>query len=511
MTFSLRRHWPLALAPVLAVLTLSAWVVASPVGAGPDDDFHLVSIWCAGPTAAETCVLDAEQGTAEVPVVLAQIACFAFDPDESAACQGQLGSSSLAALTETDRGNFTGSYPPVFYAVMGSLSGADVQSSALLMRMLTVLLFVGITTALFVVLPAHRRPTLLWGWLLTTVPLGLFLFGTNNPSVWAWIGVGSTWIALLGYYEAEGRRKSALAVLFVTTALMGAGARADAAIFTGFAIAVVMVLSARRHRHFVRDSVLPIVVGLIALVLFVASYFSRSGVSGFTGESYSDPLRGGAVSERTEVLEGFGLFAYNLLNVTTLWTGVLGDWALGWLDTSMPAVVSTAAVAAFVAVGFMGLAHMSLRKAIVIAAVIAVLIALPLFILQRGGDVVGSQVQARYLLPLIVLLAGLAMLTSRDRPITLSLAQRVAIIAALSSAHFAALHLNLRRYVTGIDASGPNLDAGIEWWWPGPIGPTAVWLLGSLAYTLLVALLVTAISRPPGARSLNEHSGSLAP
>jgi hypothetical protein len=510
LSTSLRRAWPLVLAPVLAVLTLSAWVFASPVGAGPDDDFHLVSSWCAGPTAAETCVPGAEQGTAEVPVALTEVACFAFDPDESAACQNESGSWSLDALTETDRGNFTGSYPPFFYAVMGTLSGDDVQTSALLMRLLTVLLFVGLTTALFIALPAHRRPTLLWGWVLTTVPLGLFLFGTNNPSVWAWIGVGSTWIALLGYYEAEGRRKPALAVLFVITAFMGAGARADAAIFTGFAIAVVMVLSARRHRHFVRDSVLPIVVGLIALMLFIASYFSRSGVSGFTGESYSDPLRGGAVSERTEVLEGFGLFAYNLLNVTTLWTGVLGDWALGWLDTSMPALVSTAAVAAFVAVGFMGLARLWPRKAIVIAAVIAVLIALPLFILQRGGDVVGTQVQARYLLPLIVLLAGLVMLTSRDRPITLSLAQRVTVIIALSAAHFAALHLNLRRYITGFDASGPNLDAGIEWWWQGPVGPTAVWLLGSLAYTLLVAVLITAISRPQVARSRSEHDGPLA-
>lgn len=496
MSTSLRRTWPLVLTPVLAVLTLSAWVFASPVGAGPDDDFHLVSIWCAGPTADETCVPDAEQATRDVPVALAEIACFAFDPDASAACQGENWSWSLDAMTSTDRGNFTGSYPPFFYAVMGSLSGDDIQTSALLMRLLSVVLFVGITTALFVVLPAHRRPTLLWGWLLTTVPLGLFLFGTNNPSVWAWIGVGSTWIALLGYYEAEGRRKGALAVLFVLTALMGAGSRADAAIFTGFAIAVVMALTAARHRHFVRDSILPIGVGLIALMLFVASYFSRSGVSGFTGESYSDPIRGGAASDRAEVLEGFGLFAYNLLNVTELWTGVLGDWALGWLDTSMPAIVSTAAVAAFVAVGFVGLARMWPRKAIVIAAVIVVLVALPLFILQQGGDVVGNQVQARYLLPLIVLLAGLVTLTSRANPIALTLAQRVTVILALSAANFAALHLNMRRYITGVDASGPNLDAGSEWWWHGPIGPNAVWLLGSLAYTLLVSILVTSISRP---------------
>jgi len=497
MKFSLRRGRLLILTPVLAVLTLTAWAFASPVGAGPDDDFHLVSAWCAGPTADETCVPNSADGTYVVPVALTEIACFAFDSAESAACQGDAWSWSLEVVTETDRGNFSGSYPPLFYAVMGLMTGDDVQVSALLMRMLTIVLFVGITTALFVLLPAHRRPTLLWGWLLTTVPLGLFLFGTNNPSVWAWIGVGSTWIALLGYYETEGRRKGALAALFVVTALIGAGSRADAAIFTGFAIALVMLLSAARHRHFVRDSVLPIVVGLIALVLFLKSFFSRSGVSGFTGQSYVDPLRGSAsTADRVADLEGFGLFAYNLLNVPELWTGVLGDWALGWLDTSMPAFVSAAAVAAFVAVGFMGLARMSVRKAIVIAAVIVALIALPIYVLQQGGDAVGHQVQSRYLLPLIGLLAGMLMLTPADRPIVLTLAQRVTVIIALSAANFVALHVNMRRYITGIDASGPHLDAGLEWWWEGPIGPTAVWILGSLAYALLVSILISSIARP---------------
>ena len=59
-----------------------------------------------------------------------------------------------------------------------------------------------------------------------------------------------------------------------------------------------------------------------------------------------------------------------------------------------------------------------------------------------------------------------------------------------------ALHLNIRRYVTGIDASGVNLDAGAEWWWAGPVGPTAVWLLGSLAYALLVWIVVRELGRP---------------
>ena len=36
------------LVPLLAILALACWALASPVGSSPDDNFHLASIWCAG-------------------------------------------------------------------------------------------------------------------------------------------------------------------------------------------------------------------------------------------------------------------------------------------------------------------------------------------------------------------------------------------------------------------------------------------------------------------------------
>jgi len=132
------------------------------------------------------------------------------------------------------------------------------------------------------------------------------------------------------------------------------------------------------------------------------------------------------------------------------------------------------------------------RKAIVLGVLVFTLVALPVYVLQAGGDLVGEQVQPRYLLPLIVMLGGFLMLT-RHTPMTpLAWPNRVAVIIALAGAHLIALRLNIRRYVTGVDGGSVNLDAGVEWWWEGPIGPNAVWLLGSLAYALLVVVLVQA-------------------
>lgn len=502
----LRRIPALAFAPVLALLTLTAWVFASPIGAGPDDDFHLVSSWCAGPTAAETCLPTETPRERLVPAALDDIECFAYDPTVSAACQGDDWSWSITELTQSDRGNFVGAYPPVYYAVMGMLTGADIQLSALAMRLVTVLLFLSITVALWMLLPLRLRAPLVWGWLITTVPLGMFLLGSNNPSAWAMIGVGSSWLALLGWFETswadDRRRKLALGALFVLSVLMAAGARGDAALYVGFGIALVLVLVAVRQRRFVIDAILPIVMGLVALAFFLSARQSQSGLGGFTGGSNRSGVGDGVVGIPLDpdaperALTGFGLFAYNLLNVPFLWAGTLGEWALGWLDTSMPAIVSAATVAVFVAVGFAGIGRMWGRKALALSALVIVLIALPVYVLQAGGDVIGEQVQPRYILPIIVVLGGLLVLTRTTGEITFTTPQRFTMVAALAGAHFVALHLNMRRYITGIDGASVNLDAGAEWWWAGPVEPNAVWLLGSLAYALLVWILVRSLARP---------------
>ena len=82
------RRRPLLLL-VLAALTLVAWAFASPIGSSPDDDYHLTSSWCAGPAAGELCEPGEVADERVVPEALTDIACYAYDPQESAACQGE--------------------------------------------------------------------------------------------------------------------------------------------------------------------------------------------------------------------------------------------------------------------------------------------------------------------------------------------------------------------------------------------------------------------------------------
>ena len=475
------------LAPVLALIAVGAWVFASPLGSAPDDDFHLASIWCAGTTEASTCAPGPEAGERLVPSALLDSPCYAHQGDRSAACQGDSLEDSTSTEVST-RGNFKNNYPPVYYTVMSFFAGDDFVASALLMRIVNVILFVAMTSALFCLLPRARKPTLLSAWMITTVPLGIFLIASNNPSSWAIIGVGSAWLALLGYFESEGRRKVALGALFVVAALIASGARGDAAIYIVLSVGVVGILTFALNRRYLLSAILPVLVTVVAIAFYFSSLQSTVSVSGL-----GDPeLDGPAPSDK------FSLLATNLLNIPSLWVGIFaGDgWGLGWIDTAMPAVVSFGALAVFIAMVFTGLRDVNWRKTLAVTLVALVLWLLPAYVLTAGNNPVGHNVQPRYILPLFLVLAGLAVMTIGIDRLRLSAPQAVFSLVALAVAQSVALHANMGRYLTDAGSSGWNLNQGIQWWWDTPVSPMTVWIAGSLAFAALVAILIREVVRP---------------
>lgn len=493
-----KRFRALYLVPALAIIALLGWAFASPMGSSPDDDFHLVSIWCGNPANESACAPGDSSQSRTVPEALTDGAhCFIRDASIGAACQKETVDFDPKDTTVTERGNFYGAYPPLYYAFMNLLVTPDILWSVMLMRIVSVLLFVGIATALFVLLPIRRRPSLVWGWLVTVIPLGLFLITSNNPSGWAIVGVGSSWLALLGYVETTGRRRIALGALFVLSVIMAAGARSDAAIYAGLGIVLVVGFTFRRTRDYLLSAILPLVMAVVAGVFFLTSGQSNSGLSGF----------GGASGTMGEVLENpndpVSQLFQNLVNIPSLWAGALGSWPIGWFDTAMPAIVTYGGVACFVAVVFGGLRAMSWRKAAIVGITGLTLWLLPAWVLFRGNDPVGQQVQPRYLLPLIVMFAGMAVLAIGERRLRLTLLQRSLIVGTLSIVQFVALYVNLRRYVQGVGNGGWNLDAG-GWWWDVPFSPMFLLMVGSVAFGALSWILVAEVS----SRAIVEPSPS---
>lgn len=489
-----RFRW-LYLTPVLALVALLGWSLASPMGASPDDDFHLVSIWCASASPDANCTAGPDATQRRVPEALLHSACYLPDPKTSAACQLRRVEFDPAATELTQRGNFVGGYPPVYYAAMGLFVGPDILTSVMVMRIANAVLFVALTGALFALLPAPRRPVLVWSWLVTTVPLGLFLIPSNNPSGWAILGVGTAWLALLGWFETVGRRRVGLGIVFGVGTIVAAGSRGDGALYLALGIAIVMGLAFERSRRYLLSAILPLAALLLCAYFFVSAQQVLSGLNGFGGVGSS---AGGTPRPLLSLL------AFNLLNIPTLWAGVFGSWGLGWLEVAMPSIVAFGSLACFLVVAVIGFGRLSPRKAIGVALVGLALVAVPVLVLTRGGDIVGEQVQPRYILPLIVLLTGLLLLQAGGRLVTFTRAQVLLVTITLTVVQFVALQVTMRRYITGTDDQGLDLDQGIEWWWPGAPAPMVVLVVASAAYGALVWILAREVSVGRTARSAAE-------
>lgn len=480
------RRLLLAIGAVLsAAVALTAWALASPVGSSPDDDFHLISIWCAGDGSA-LCAPASDPDEREVDLVIAVDAvCHAYDPEASARCQPDLVPADSTGVT--DRGNFTGVYPPLFYGTMSLFAGHDIAASVILMRLVSVALVLTLATATFLLLPTPRRPVLVGAIAVTIVPMGMFIVPSTNPSSWAFISTAVTWIALLGWFETKGKQRVGLGVLAVLGAVVGAGARADAGLYAVLGVVVVAVLTVGRGWRRPRDSIVPAAIVAIG----AASWFSSGQAAAATG----------GLGGRTELTlaDTVNLVLTNLALMPEFLAGTLSG-PLGWLDVPLPLSVAVLNLIVFGGVAALGLVARGRRELIAIAIVALALWILPLYLLVQSRAVVGSYVQPRYVLPIVTILAGLLLLRALAHgPQSWSRVGPVAGAVALTAANALALHATIRRYTTGIDETGLNLNAGIEWWWNIPLSPMVAWIVGSLAFACALTTLLFGAVRVPGA------------
>jgi hypothetical protein len=305
----------------------------------------------------------------------------------------------------------------------------------------------------------------------------MFLIPSTNPSAWAIIGVGSAWVALLGYLEHTGWQRWVLGAMFVAFAGIAASARTDATLFAIASSGVALLATDAPFRQLIRRLWIP----ALGVVLAGSVLFFQRGALG--------ALTTGFRSGSDDSFD-WGLLWNNIIETPGLWLGVVGGWpwgSLGWLDTPMPQIVALSSMGVFVALIGMGLAGATLRIRLVTVLMFIMVWTIPLYLLQISGFLVGAGFQSRYVMPLIVVLLGIMLLRPEGHPGLFSQKTPVVMITiALTLANSIALHQNIRRYVTGLDEPGFNLNAGGEWWWwslsGSAITPMGVWLVGSLAF-----------------------------
>ncbi|WP_277601780.1 DUF2142 domain-containing protein [Microbacterium sp. 4R-513] len=451
---------------------LLVWGVSSPPGSGPDDDYHMASIWCAGGDVEGRCEATSSPDYRMLPAEIVKGSkCFAFYPDQSASCP------IPDRLLRTDRGNWLDhSYPPYFYAVMSVFVTDHLGTSILLMRAVNSMLYVGVLTALFFLLPRGMRHLVVWTAAISIVPLGMFLIASVNPSGWSVLSATGLWLAMWGFFVQTGARKWILAAISVLLLLLGAGARADSAVYGVLALIVAAVLAFRRDRRYALDLILPAALVVVAVLLF----FSGGQSAIVTGDT--------AVEDRPLPLSS--LVFVNAKLLPQLWAGVFGMWGLGWLDTTMPGIVWITTLTVFGALCFMGLRVGDWRKRLALAGAALALVAVPMYILIHDAVIVGSYVQPRYIYPLIIIFGGVALVGFARAGLGLNRLQLVVVAVGLVLANSVALHVNMRRYISGLDVQNFNLNWPIEWWWNVPLSPMVVWAAGSAAFAVAAGALV---------------------
>lgn len=496
---------------IALALVLVGWGFASPIGASPDEDFHLNSINCVAEDRTDACDPASTPGAWLVPEALTDEPCYAFDATESAECFIEALESS--PTVESTRGNFAGSYPPVFYAVMSVFVSDDLEASVAAMRIANALIATVIMAALVALLPIRARPVVILAALTTVIPLGLFLIPSINPSSWAVLGVFTTWSALYGLFvSGSASRQWAFVGLFIVGAVMAGGARADAAIYVVIGAGLIALMHWGGLRALLRPLLACGVGVVLALGLGLSGGQLSSAVQGFsstpsvetepatpevggadTGGAESDaplepaPESAPAPPESSSVFLLIDIVA----SMPSLWAGSLGFWGLGWLDTPLPAAVPLLGLLALGIAAALGLARLRGPALVSVLLGVAALVVIPTWTQFRSGVAVGSQVQPRYILPLLMIVIGVVLIVAvRRRGFAISLPQATAITAIAAVTMPLALHANIRRNVTGIDARWFDLSLDAEWWWSGlPLGPMALWLVVTLAWWALLAAL----------------------
>ena len=487
------RSLALAAIGALALVVVGlAWTLASPIGASPDDDFHLGTIWCENGDPAFCRRTGRTAGGIETVLVTPPIGqgmgCYHPMPDESAACQADaLSESGLVPSRAND-----GLYPGGFYLAMSVLASSHVERSVLAMRMVSWLLAMSLLLAAALLAGPDLRRAFTIAALTSLVPMGVFLFASNNPNGLTVAAVVAYWCAAYAYMSetsAQRRRTVAAVVVLSLSSLVALASRADAGVYLAVASLAVWISTGGYLPGLRRRSLVLLGISLVGAVVALTVAQTQLTIQGAEKE-YEPPLT--------------VLLFDNARELPRLVLGSLGTYPLGSLDTPMPGIVSTLMVLAFGGAVVGGLSVASKEKWVASGIVAGALVVIPMTVLVGDAVLVGDQgyIQPRYLLPLLPMLVGTAVMAPRGGSgIGLRRGQVSIVSGTVVLAHAAALHTNIRRYVTGLDERGPDLGENVEWWWGTGPGPLTTWLLGAIAFAIAVACALTVVGWGPGDRS----------
>lgn len=503
-----RRPFVAVFVLVVAIIAASlAWVVASPVGSSPDEDFHVGSMWCPPPVDKTGCQISTKDGekAVMVPQSLAKefVTCYAFDHDNSALCALNASDDVLAPTLRWDDGN----YPWGYYQFTHLFVQHSTSHAVLALRTVNTLMAIGLLGAIIALADSGLKRAISVAVTVAWLPMGFYFVAGMNPSSWAMTGTFAFAAALLAATRSAGGRRVGLIACAAAGAVLACTSRGDSAFFL-FVITVALAFAVPISKTIVPEAALACVSSIVGIWVMARTNVAASHLGS------GNEMAGYSLSH---------ILWLNVLPLPTYLRGFVGHGlGPGWNDVSYRGTVSFGASLVVLAVLCWSLRSLTWRKALSAITVFGAIAGVPVVIGLRGHFNNVHVYQPRYMLPLFAVFLLMLLAPSPTRAndegrrvgsdafrIPTSIAGRVGtglVAATWALTNARALYLVIERYAFGrtqhgypIDLSTRNLSAGNEWWWPtAPIGPMAVWILGALAGAIAIGLAVVLWQRSPG-------------
>jgi hypothetical protein len=192
---------------------------------------------------------------------------------------------------------------------------------------------------------------------------------------------------------------------------------------------------------------------------------------------------------------GVDLFFQNFTELPKYYLGIFGGrgpdvwpFGLGWFDTQIPITVPVLGVVSVFFVLIFVFNKMNVRQRIVVSTLPLFMILIPLSILQLRQSNATYFLQPRYLIPLLIVFLGVLTMEIKsiiDRKKIISF-----ILVSLSLGNSISLFTNIKRYTVGLD-SETSIFSKVDWWWNVPFTPGFTWVVGSLAFPILLYLTLS--------------------
>jgi hypothetical protein len=501
-------EWSVAFGVLL--LAVSAWALATPLGAAPDEPAHLIR--AASLVRGELLGRAMAGAPADLPgavvvkvpdvfVDLANdVGCFQFKPMVPAGCQQPVAGAPVEVTAET----YVGRYPPLYYAVVGLPTLAFPNAAGMYLARFTGGALAAALLALAVVMLRRCRgaPLVGAGMAVAVTPMSLYLASVVNPSGLEIASATSAWVAamaLCSQPEGELRRTdvaalgASLVILALTRPLTPLWALAIAAATAGFGLRVPWRTLLRRR----------------CTQAWLAA-FAGAGVAALGWDLAADPfltVPGMSVPRGTSTQQ---LFVMALQRLELVFTSTIGQF--GWLESPSPFGVIVAWCCAAGVLLLAGAAAGRLRGNAVLASTLALWVALPLGLVMVEARTHGILGQGRDFMALVIG-APIAAATLAGQPFAerrTALRLSAAVISVTCACQLADFYAALRRNTVG---SGGPLDAfaHVPRGWHPPVPAAALVIVFALSIAALGLLLQrAAVSGGAGWARAHAHAGEPA-